>query len=180
MSLRSTETRYGSLALWLHWLSAILIIFMLILGTFLGEVGGDATLLLMLRVHVAIGLIVLVLTALRLLWRIPDPRPVMPEDFSPLLRVAARGAHVLLYLTIIGLVATGIALVIQSDITGILTGASDAPLPQRFGRFSAKEPHEFFGNLMIALLVLHVLAAFYHHWVRKDDVLRSMWPGTQT
>lgn len=175
MKLRSTATRYGSVAIGFHWLSAIIILAMLFLGFLMQDTEGTAR-LLTYRLHVGGGILLLVLTVLRLSWRVPDPKPELPADMSATTRLAARAAHVALYLLVIGMVGSGLSIVLLSGVGDILTGASNQPLPQEF-TVPPRGPHGVLALVLIGVLVLHVAAALYHHVFRRDDVLRRMWPG---
>lgn len=175
MALRSSATRYGSVAIGFHWLTALLVLGLLALG-FLMQGTEDEARLLSYRLHVAGGVTVLALTALRLLWRIRDPKPDLPDDLSGPMRFGARAAHILLYLVVIGLVGSGLAIVITSGLGDILTGASNQPVPTEFN-VPPRGPHGVLALILIGLLVLHVGAALYHHFIRRDDVLRRMWPS---
>ena len=39
------------------------------------------------------------------------------------------------------------------------------------------EIHEFLGDILLVLIVVHVGAALGHHFVLRDNVLRRMWPA---
>lgn len=175
MSLRSTSKRYGSIAIGIHWLTAFIILVMLAMGFLMQDLEGD-TRLLAYRLHALGGITVLALTVLRLLWRIPDRKPDLPDDMSGPTRFGARAAHGLLYLVLLGMAGSGVGILILSGLGEILSGASSLPVPREFD-VAPRQPHEIFAYLLIALLVLHIGAALYHHFVRRDDVLRRMWPG---
>ena len=78
MGLKSTIDRYGSMAVSLHWLSAILVLVLIVLGFRAAGTVDPAAKAALLRLHLPIGIAVLVLTALRIVWwwrfdRKPDP-----------------------------------------------------------------------------------------------------------
>lgn len=177
MSFRSSDTRYGSLAQALHWVTALLILVMFVLGSSLDDLGAGASKITLYQVHVVGGITVLTLTVIRLIWRFMDrDRPELPPGTSGPMRLAARGAHWLIYLLMLAITGSGIATLVQSGIGEILFAGAARPLPAEI-EVPPLEAHELFTTLLMWLLVLHVAAALFHHYFRKDAVLRQMMPG---
>ena len=174
MGLKSTATRYGSVAITIHWVSAAAIIALLISGTVrAGAVGeGNRSIL---PIHASIGSLVLLLTLLRIGWWVwGDKRPQPVPNQPPMQKLAARIVHGLLYAGIIVLGASGIAtLALSGAVPALLSGA---PLPD-FSGLLPRLTHGIVGKAMIALLVLHVGAALYHQFIRRDHLLGRMGIG---
>ena len=178
--MAAAKTKYDTVAMSLHWLIAALLIFMLIFGEDLmkaGEVGGT----LAPSVHVSIGSAILVLTVLRLVWRLANPSPAYPAGVAPLEQMASKVGQVLFYILLIGIPLMGWLampkfLSKEGAMTGItIFGAFPVPGAPKLG-LPMKSFHELMSNLTIALLTLHVLAALKHHFINRDDVLRRMLP----
>ena len=175
MALKNTTETYGLLAKLLHWLVALMIVGLVIAGlTFTSmERGPDRAQVTMM--HKSMGLLLLLLMTLRLLWKFANPAPADPPGTPRWQNLAARLVHWGLY-----------AAVFFQLTIGLLV-AGQRPIPF-FGLFefgpllAENEPqHELFeelheaGWVIIAVLAgVHVLAALYHHFVKKDDVLRRM------
>lgn len=174
MGLKSTATRYGSVAIAIHWVSAVAIIALLISGTVMAGAVGEAKRSI-LPIHATIGSLVLLLTLVRIGWwvwgdKLPQPVPNQPR----MQELAARIVHGLLYAGIIVLGASGIAtLALSGAIPALLSGA---PLPD-FSGLLPRLTHGIVGKAMIALLVLHVGAALYHQFIRRDHLLGRMGIG---
>lgn len=192
MPISSTRLRYGAVAMTLHWLIAAAIVFNICLGLYVANVqtDQDPSHFAFIQFHKSVGLSILVLSLLRLAWRLINPVPPLPATLTPGLKVLARGTHYLLYFLIIAIPLAGWALVSSSPL--------GLPTPY-FGLFhwpnipfladlprAQKVPlrHEFFALHMylafsaIVLVVLHVAGALYHQ-LHGDDVLRRMLPGTR-
>src|SRR5262252_7604612 len=122
MAARNSELRYGTVAMGFHWIIAVLIVINVALGFWFANVmeRGDPNLFLFVQTHKSIGLTVLVLSVLRLGWRLVNPIPPMPEGMSLPLRILARGTHYLFYFFIIAIPLAGWAWV-SSSTTGIPT-----------------------------------------------------------
>lgn len=184
--------RYGAVAMAFHWLIAALVLVNVGLGlSFDSFQRGSAERLQIVLIHKSIGLTVLVLSVLRLVWRLLHRAPPLPAGMNPVLKVAAHTSHVLLYFFIIALPLTGWAMVSASSLGqpthwfGLfdwpnLSFLANLPREQRAPyRELFDDTHVFLAWSAITLVVIHVLAALYHHFIRRDDVLRRMLPGTK-
>lgn len=174
MGLKSTATRYGSVAIAIHWVSALAIIGLLASGTVMAGAGAELKRTI-LPIHGTMGALVLTLTVLRLAWWVwGDKRPQPVAGLSRTQEVAARIVHGLLYAGIVVLGASGIAtLVLSGAIPALLAGA---PLPD-FSGLAPRLTHGIVGKLMIALLAAHIGAALYHQFIRRDRLLGRMGIG---
>jgi|SRR5579871_3464510 len=192
MPISNTRLRYGTVAMTLHWLIAAAIIFNICLGLYMVNLQSnqDPDHFAFIQFHKSIGLTVLVLSLLRLLWRIANPIPPLPDALSPGLKVLARATHYLLYFLIIAIPLTGWAFVSSSPLglptpyfglfhwpnmpfLADLTRAQKVPLRHEFF-----DIHKYLAFSALALLALHVAGALYHQ-LHGDDVVRRMLPGTR-
>lgn len=192
MSIANSRVRYGSVAMTLHWLIAAAIVLNICLGIYMAEIlnDNDPSRLGIVQFHKSVGLTVLVLSLVRLLWRLVNPVPPLPDSLSPRLKVLARGSHFLLYFLIIFIPLTGWALASSSPLglpthyfglfnwpnipfLADLTRAQKTPLRHDFAHV-----HAYLAFFAIALLVIHVAGAVWHQF-RGDDVLKRMMPGTR-
>ncbi len=175
--LKSTADRYGTVAISIHWLSAVLILALLGSGFRAASTIDAAAKAEILRFHVPLAIVVLLLTALRIVWwwRF-DLRPAAAQGSPRWQERAARVVHVAFYIVILGMVASGIGLMILSGAGPIVFGESAATLPD-FTDYPPRVPHGGGARLLVALLVLHTGAALYHQFVQRDGLLRRMWYG---
>ncbi len=175
--MKSTSTRYGTIAVTIHWLTAALIVVLLISGFRAGGMTDTAAKTDLLALHAPLGLAILTLTLLRVAWWLfADTRPEDLPGTAPRQRAAARGIHLLLYVALLGMAASGIGMMLLSGAGEVVFGASGAALPD-FREYLPRVPHGLGARLILALLALHVLAALWHHFVRRDGALARMWYG---
>ena len=193
MSTMNTQARYGAVAMTLHWLIAALIATNLLLGFYFANVmnSHDPGFFAIIQLHKSIGLTVLVLSLLRLGWRLVNPVPPLPADFGTGLRIVARGTHYLFYLLIIAVPLMGWAMVSSSPLgtPTLYFGLFSWPhipflaeLPRAMKRGYTEtfgELHALLAYSAAVLLVLHVAAALWHNFSRHDEVLKRMIPGTR-
>jgi cytochrome b561 len=163
----------------LHWVIAILLIPMLFFGEDLMDAEGGETLLP--SIHVSVGITILVLSLIRLGWRLANPPPPAPPGTAAWENWAAGLTHGLFYVLMIGLPVSGwLAFARVSteepEFAGTRLFGFNVPLAPNVG-FPIEDTHGFASNVGIALLILHVAAALKHHFVNRDSVLTSMLPG---
>jgi cytochrome b561 len=177
--MKSTSAKYGTVAVTIHWLSAVLIVIQLGSGFRAASMVDTTAKEAVLSLHVPLGMAVLVLTIARLLWWLMLDRKPDPVAGDPAWQtVSAKAVHVLFYVVILGMVASGIGLMAASGAIDILFGEASGPLPD-FTKFLPRTPHGLGARLMAVLLVFHAGAALYHHFIKKDGLLSRMWYGAR-
>jgi len=172
-------SRYHPALVSLHWLLAFLILFSLGMGTFLlKEIPNSSPdKIFALRGHMIAGIVILVLMLVRLVVRVTTARPAPAATGNALLDRLAMLAHYGLYVLVILMAASGIALSVQSGLGDIVFGGSGAPLPESFAAFTPRRVHGLIASLLLALVALHVLASLYHQFIRRDGLFSRMWFG---
>ena len=183
----AVRTRYDTVAIMLHWLIALAVLINIGLGLYMGDLPrSDPMKFPIIQLHKSIGLTVLVLSLIRVAWRLVNPVPPLPADMSPAQKALARTVQVLLYLLIIVIPLSGWMMVSASPL-GLPTsffGLFDWPhiwFLADMTRDSKKaivesfaESHELLAWTAIILIPLHFAAALYHHFVRRDGVMKTM------
>jgi cytochrome b561 len=181
--LRNTPKSWGSLSRWFHWILGVAIIGMIAYGWWMDHFPARADRFFYRSIHADIGYTVLLLTVIRLIWRAVNPTPALPDDTPPWQRMVARASHGLLYLATILVPMLGWA----------MSGArpTDRNYASFFGWFNVpqftspdkaaadayEERHILFAYVLLALIVLHVAAAAWHHFIRRDRVAMRMVKG---
>tara|TARA_R110002020_G_scaffold18931_11_gene65469 strand:- start:310 stop:846 length:537 start_codon:yes stop_codon:yes gene_type:complete len=175
MSMKSSPTTYGAVAVSIHWLSALLILALLASGMLADETGDPAAKARILAAHAPMGIAVLLLTLARLVWGWRFDAHPAPMSGDPAWQLrSAKAVHGLLYLLVIGMAVSGISLFVLSGAGDIIFGGASGPLPD-FGDFTPRAPHGIGAKLLLVLFIAHAAAALYHHFVRRDATLKRMW-----
>ena len=170
-----TDYRVGQKVL--HWLAGILLILDLIIAQKFGGVMEEWDRLESRSDHATLGIIAAIILIWRIIYRLRYGAPGYPSTMPPWQVTAARGGHLLLYLFMSALVITGVASAMNATAPIAVFGSLDLTLGSDTDaafRF-IRQFHEFCTQAMIALIVLHVTAALYHHFVAKDDLLVRMF-----
>jgi cytochrome b561 len=185
----SVQDRYSTVAIALHWLIALGIIVNIGFGLYFVDLPrADPDRFFLTQTHKSIGLTILVLSILRVIWRLMNPAPPLPATMSPAMRFAAHATHFLLYVLIVFIPLSGWLLVSSSPL-GLPTmyfgwfAWPDLPFFSDLPRAAKKMWSHEFGAVhvylawsAIVLVTLHVLAALYHQFIRRDVVLGRMLP----
>jgi cytochrome b561 len=164
-------SRYHPLLVSLHWVLAFLIVAALTVGFFwLGSTpNSDPQKISVLRVHMAAGMLMLVLMGIRFFVRMRTLRPPAAMTGYPLLDRIAPITHYGFYVLVLLMVGTGYTTAIVAGLPAIVFGGSGDPLPPTFAVYPSWVAHGFIATLLVGFIALHVLAAFYHQFVRKTD-----------
>ena len=179
MLIRDTSEGYGLVSRLFHWLMAVVIVAMFILGVWM--VGLDyyspyynsAP-----DIHRSVGMILLFALILRWLWRISNPKPT-DEDLSPLERTASFAVHWGFYVLLFALLVSGYLISTADGDPISVFGWFDVPsvVQARGLETPAGKIHRILAYATIALAVVHSLAALKHHFFDKSTVLTRMWSG---
>lgn len=172
--------RYTGVAVGLHWIVAALVLGQFALGWWMIEIpkeppGQRAA---MFNLHKSIGLTIGMLVFVRLGWRVKHPAPALPSMMPRWQAVAARANHALLYVCLLVMPLSGY---LGSSFTkypikyfGVVlpkTGWESGPLKEL-----CSQVHYVTVWIFMALVALHVAAAFKHLLVDRDAVFGRIWP----
>ena len=113
------------------------------------------------------------LTLARLGWWLVDVRPAMAAGVSAFQARAARTVHALLYVVVLGVAVSGVALTVVSGAGAILFAGAPGPLPDLWD-YPPRIFHGAGARLLFMLLGLHVGAALYHQLFMRDRILARM------
>ena len=176
-------SRYSRGAITLHWVMAVLIIGNLAGGFLHDHVPNDAgQRSLVMGLHTSFGLSLIVLTLVRLGWRLANPPPLLPDYFTTGERFLAKAAHWGFYGAMLAVPMTGW---VMADRNARPLGWFGVPVP-KFGVIfggdkgiadTAHELHEILGWAMLALLALHLAGIIKHKWLDRDNLLPRMGLG---
>ena len=179
--MNSANTHYTRTAQILHWLMAIIFIAAWLIGFYSGNFlsydadgsfKGDV-----ITLHKNIATTIIFLVVIRIFWRYTHPAPKLPDTMSAGMKKMAHLAHYVLYFLLLAIPISGC----------IFSCSAGHPVPVLYSfeipRLMAENKelvkyarpvHEYL-SLFAGLVVLgHVLAALKHHFIDKDNVLRSM------
>ena len=180
MPLQNTPQKFGSLTKLLHWSIFILFVvqyFLVYRREFFPKTSPEKLQYMLL--HKSFGVCVLALAFAMLICGRIGKRPEMPINMSRLEKFAAKAIHLLLYVCMFAMPITGMLMSQFAGYPVSVFGWFD--MPSLFSKNEGlagffHEAHEVSSFVVMAIVGIHVLAAFFHHHVRKDNVLTRMLP----
>lgn len=180
MRLTNTEARYGAVAVLLHWGMAVVLAVLTAMGLYmvaLPDVGFDREKITLILVHKALGILALMVVALRLAWRIGNALPRLAARLSDWQQVAARFVHLAMYGSMFALPITGWLMSSAGGFPASFFGLFDLPdlVPLNEARFRMWiAVHRWLAYGLLLLVAIHAAAALRHHLL-GDDTLVRMW-----
>lgn len=174
---QNAPKRYAPLQVTLHWLVAVLVFALFVVGKSMSRLPNDAEKLAPLALHMGIGIFTLAVIAFRFALRMRLPKPEHVSAGNVWLDWVGKAVHYALYALVFLMAVSGLALSMRAGLAPIVFGASGAPLPADFYDFAARALHGFIAPALFAFILLHVGAAFYHQLALKDRLLSRMWYG---
>lgn len=198
-----TIQKYTKTAVVLHWLIALLIAFMFVLGWFMTELPKDAPKAMEFdlfqlgwlqwsvaeemsprtfyyNLHKSVGVTILALVLFRIYWRISHRPPALLNTLSAGEKKLATAGHHSLYLFMLLIPVAGVIMSLYSKYglqwfgIKLFGGLDNHDLREQFA-----EIHELLGIAMLVVLSVHVLAALKHRFIDKDNTMRRMTLGDE-
>ncbi len=176
MKIKNTKESYGAVARGLHWLTALIILGIILAGLYMTTLPNSPDKFQIYALHKSFGLLVLWLVGFRLLWRSFNEQPEAHTSHKLWERLSAKIAHLLLYIAMIAMPLSG----------WLMSSAGEYPVP--FFGFQmpdlvGKNPdlaklmhqtHQLLSYILIGVIGLHGLGALKHHFIDKDSTLVRM------
>jgi len=170
-------TTYDNVAISLHWLAALLVLFQFVTAFtwdwFSRDTSGG-----MQSLHVSFGILLTLVIIARVVWRLVPGHQASSLE-AGWVRLASKGVHYLLYVLLVAQAILGFAIGWSAGhpihLFGIAIpgpfGALDRPL-----RHQIREIHQWVGYSIVVIAFGHAMAALYHHYALHDRVLGRMFP----
>jgi cytochrome b561 len=175
--------RYSTVAIVLHWLLALVIVAMFVVGIYMTDLPFSPLRLKLYNWHKWAGVTFLALTLLRLLWRITHRPPALPVAVTRTMpgwqNRAYHATHHLMYALFFAVPLLGWAYSSTAGFPIVLFGQMPLPdlLPANKELADLVKPlHELSALALMALAALHISAALKHQWVDRDGLLTRILP----
>lgn len=179
MMLFNSDHRYGTIAIFFHWLIAFLVFGMLTLGLYMTTLSFGLQKTKWFVIHKEFGILILMLVSLRLLWRLLNAtRPFFPKYLPKWQEETARYVHFAFYMILFLMPLTGWLISSAAHVSVSFFGLFMLPdliAPQKSFIPLFATLHEWLAYTLMALIVLHIGAVFQHYFAFKENLLRRMW-----
>lgn len=170
------HVRFTVLQRVLHWLMAVMVLAMLFIGVTMVSTVGPVFVTLV-RIHKPLGIAILVLVLIRLALRWKRGTPPLPKDIPPVQLAAAHLSHWLLYALLVAMPLIGWGMLSSGGYPVVLWGPIQLPpiLPHiDWLHADLRKAHTVLAYLFFAVILMHVAAALFHAFIRRDGVFESM------
>ncbi|WP_375750073.1 cytochrome b [Vibrio sp. HN007] len=167
--------RYSPVIVVLHWLLAIALFVALYMGNDIASLSNDLDLKVdRLAVHMVAGMFIGGAFFARVLLKIFLSSTGNNDELKTLDKTA-RVFHNLLYITVFGVVLTGVGTAIQIDMQSVLQQGTT--LPESLSDLPIRRVHGVLTKVLVVMVAFHILAALYHQFIVKDNLFSKMWFG---
>ena len=187
-ALKTDSKSYNKVALWLHWGIGGLIGVLLVVGFLMGNIPKDdiSFRALVYNWHKTIGVLILVLSVVRLIWKLTHKAPAPLPGLKDWEKMVSKAVHTMFYVFMIGMPLVGWAIISTSRFPSFFFNSAKMRIPElpfwqsldkaaksdMHGFF--EETHELMAFAAIALILLHVVAALKHHKAGRDILVRMI------
>jgi cytochrome b561 len=171
---------YGAAARALHWLIAGLVVAQFVVAWLMPHIGRNTRPGPLINLHFSLGILIGAVMAARWLHRLSRPVPLIATDSPAWERRIAQATHRLIYAVLLTVPFLGWAAASAHDLPVTFFGLLELPAiaaPKTRWALLAGDIHTYAMWTLLAIIALHVAAALYHHFVRRDQVLRRMLSG---
>lgn len=182
-SQNRSDSRYHGFSILLHWVLGAALVAVFALGAYMADLPFSPQRLKFYSWHKWAGVCILVLSLLRLVWRLTHRPPALLAEVERAMPawqlLAHKVTHLGLYLLFFTVPLVGWAYSSAAGFPVVLFGL--LPLPDlvpvdKALAHTLKEAHELAANAMLGLVLLHVAGALKHALIDRDGLLRRMSP----
>ena len=172
-------THYTATAKVLHWLMALLLLGLLVLGFYMQDLPLSPQKLQLYSWHKWAGVTVFLLVLFRLAWRVTHRPPALPDSMPKVMQLAAHAGHALLYLLMIAIPLSGWLMSSAKGFQTVWFGV--LPIPDLIGKDKAtgdllQQVHMILNLILVLTLAGHIGAALKHHFIDRAAILTRMLP----
>ena len=174
MSILNNKLKYGLLSKLFHWLTAAGLIIQIPLGCYLVDLDFDQTRVDIENYHILFGLIIFYATLIRLTFKLISPAPNFNDNAFPGQKFLAKLNHFFLYLALLTITISGIFKKLFNG-ENLVIFFKKINLPYNYEISEQFYSIHIFANYaLIGLISLHILAALFHKFLLKEDILKRI------
>lgn len=185
LSESSQAVRYSTVAIVLHWLLGISIFAMFAIGIYMTDLPFSPLRLKLYNYHKWAGITFLILSVLRLVWRLVNKPPALPKAIEQAMpnwqTKVYHATHYALYALFFAVPLIGWAYSSAAGFPIVLFGVLPLPdfvaVDKEFAK-QIKDLHEISAFALVGLALLHIGAALKHHFIDKDGLVSRMLPSS--
>ncbi|HAG52729.1 MAG TPA: hypothetical protein DCL21_02970 [Alphaproteobacteria bacterium] len=176
MQLKTNDNKYGVIRKLNHWTVSIMFISLLAVGFYMADIPASPEKWELYAMHKSFGAILLPIILIRMLWLAFDNK-IDNSKLTKLERIGSASLHGSLYLLMLIMPVSGMLMSMAKgyaiNVFGLFTLPMLVEKNEALGVAMANV-HFYAGNVAAGLILMHVLASLFHHFIKKDDILKRM------
>jgi len=175
--IKNTVNTYGVIAKAIHWLLFLMLTFAILAGNLLASMPKSVEKMQAAGMHKSFGAALLMLITLRLLWRLFNDTPSLPDETTATEIFLAKAMHWGLYILMFAQPLSGMMMTQAAGFPVSFFGLFELPVFLDKNPELAKTFLTLHGTVWIVLVMAvfgHAGAALHHHFIKKDNVLKQM------
>ena len=168
--------RYSNISVILHWLVAIMLVMAMVMGTtsLVNIPNDDPEKIDALKGHMIFGFLITTFMIVRLIAKMKSINPPPMVTGNALRDKIGVSVHYILYTLVILMGLSGFGIAVLAGIPDVILGVQGASLPETFNELLPRLAHGVIAKFIMAMVLLHVVAALYHQLVLKDNIIARM------
>ncbi len=175
--MNSQNNTYSSRTVWIHWVSAILLFSLIYSGITMEHSPLNENKFFLYKLHFGIGIIVFILTIIRVFALFKDPKPtgLFPENSARerFRKWVYNGFYVvILWMCVSGIVSLSLEGIVPAMQSGVL---SDLPEITKDGLHPIMLSHHIVAKFVFLLLIFHLGGFVLHLIQKKENTLKRIW-----
>jgi cytochrome b561 len=174
-----TMQKFGRARRSFHWLIAGLLLIQIPLALYMVDQPEGADQFANYALHKSFGMVLFSVGVARLVWALLSKRPALPADTPRWEKVIAKVTQAILYILICLMPMSGWMMSSLADVPITIFGLFTLPMlvpPDKETMESFRDMHEIQSWILLTVITLHAAAALRHHFITRNDILRSMLP----
>lgn len=174
--LKNTKNSYGLISRLLHWIIAFFIIGQISVGFYMTSLSVAPEKYKLYGNHKAFGVCILIIVTIRLIWKLLNKAVLPPAGLPKIIVLTAKAAHLLLYFCMFVMPISGVMMSRFSGFAVNVFNLFTIPALSKNTEFAGLfyKLHAITAWCFVVLIIAHILAALYHHFIRKDEVLKRI------
>jgi len=176
MQIKTNKNKYGIVRKLNHWTISIMFISLLTVGIYMTGMSASPEKWELYSLHKSFGAILIPFVLIRMLWLAFDNK-IDNSTLTKAERIGSASLHGTLYLLMIIMPVSGMLMSMAKGyavkVFGLFTLSMLVDKNEALG-LAMSNAHFYAGYFAAALVILHVLASLFHHFIKKDDILKRM------
>ena len=179
MTYGTRTDHYPATSKLLHWLVAACVLITAGLAVAMTRIDKGPTQDTLYNLHKSFGVLILILMLLRLINRLAAGALAPETEIDPWQKTVSSIVHSSLYVLLLAMPVVGYVANSAYGATTSFFGLFELPMMVSKNEGLATQLftlHRWVGWFVILLVLTHIGAALYHHFIRRDAVLKRMLP----